>query len=123
MGNLLQHTGIRTGDSRKAERTDGKARQKNIQIMDGNGDLAKLSSFVSGYEKYIETFAQYGFSYKNSCFGILPERNCHARARNPDSTSRVRSRLAISKLRNQASRNPISLQLIHIAVVGSAKYM
>jgi hypothetical protein len=26
--------------------------------LDGNGDLAKLSSFVASHEKYVETFTQ-----------------------------------------------------------------
>jgi hypothetical protein len=27
--------------------------------LDGNGDLAKLPSFVASHEKYVETFTQY----------------------------------------------------------------
>ena len=97
--------------------------QKNVQIMDGNGDLAKLSGLVAGYEKYVKAFTQYPIpSEQNFRFGILPERNCHARARNPDSTSRIRSGLALPYTpRNQASRNPIWLQLIQVAALGSAK--
>jgi hypothetical protein len=92
--------------------------------MDGNGDLAKLSGFVASYEKYVKTFTQYGyFQIKNfaseSCrsgtvmlgLGILI----------PPAASGAG--WLLPKPRNQASRNPISLQLIHVAVVGSAKYM
>jgi hypothetical protein len=91
--------------------------------MDGNGDLAKLSAFVAGYEKYVETFTQYGFRIINfaseSCrsgtvmlgLGILI----------PPAASGAG--WPLPKLRNQASRNPISLQLTHVAVVGSAKYV
>jgi len=40
----------------------------------------------------------------NFCFGIRRELNSHARARNPDSTSRLRCRLVYPRLRNQAGR-------------------
>ena len=92
MGDLLQHPGIRTGDSREAERTDRRPGQNNVEILDGNRDLAKLSSFVASYEKYVETFTQLSYfrvKIFNFSFGILPERNRHARARKPDSTSRI----------------------------------
>jgi hypothetical protein len=32
--------------------------------MDGNGDLAKLSSFVASYEKYVKAFTHYPTSGK-----------------------------------------------------------
>ncbi len=64
MSDLLQHPGIRAGNSGEAEDPDGGARQKDVQILDGNGDLSKLSSFVAGYEKYVETFTQYPTSVK-----------------------------------------------------------
>jgi hypothetical protein len=41
---------------------------------------------------------------------------------NPDSTSRIGSRLAQYGNWNQASRNPVSLQLIQVAALGSAEY-
>ena len=59
MGNLCQHPGIRTGDSREAERPDHQPGHKDVGVLDGNGDLAKLSSFVASYEKDVETFTQY----------------------------------------------------------------
>src|SRR5208282_6067255 len=74
VGNLAQHLGIRTGDSREAKHTDCRPGQKHVQVLDGNGDLTKLSRFVPGYEKYVETFTQYPSSAKQIfCFGILPE--------------------------------------------------
>jgi len=55
---LGQHPGIRTGNSSEAEDGDSGAGQENVKVLDGNGDLAKLTGFVPGYEKYVETFTQ-----------------------------------------------------------------
>src|ERR1700690_431228 len=59
VGNLLQHPGIGAGDSREAERANRRPGQKNVEILDGNGNLPKLSGFVARYEKDVETFTQY----------------------------------------------------------------
>jgi hypothetical protein len=78
--------------------------------LNGDGNLTKLSSFVAGYEKNVETFTQYATSGDTDFFcGNLPELKCLARARNPDSTSCLGSRLGRlqSQTRNQAGRNPI----------------
>ena len=66
------------------------AASNNVEIMNGNGDLAKLSGFVAGYEKYVKTFTQYPTSGKRFCFGNRrgAEQSCSG-ARNPDSTSRL----------------------------------
>jgi hypothetical protein len=59
VGDFLQHPGIRTGDPREAERADRQPGQKNVQVLDGNGNLAKLSRFIASYEKYVKAFTQY----------------------------------------------------------------
>jgi hypothetical protein len=68
MSYLLQHPGIRTGNSCEAERRDTDTRYQNIQIMDGNGDFAKLTSFVAGYKKYVKAFTQMPFPGKRIFF-------------------------------------------------------
>ena len=55
---LGQHACIRTGNSGEAEDGDSGAGQENIEVLDGDGDLAKLTGFVAGYEKYVKTFTQ-----------------------------------------------------------------
>lgn len=55
---LGQHAGIRTGNSGEAEDGDSGAGQENIKVLNGDGDLAKLTGFVAGHEKYVETFTQ-----------------------------------------------------------------
>ena len=59
VGDFLQHPGVGAGDTRKAERADRRPGQKNVKVLDGDGDLSKLSGFVASYEKYVETFTQY----------------------------------------------------------------
>jgi len=59
VGDLIQHPGIGTGDAGEAEGANRQSGQKHVEILDGDGDLAKLSCFVASYEKYVETFTQY----------------------------------------------------------------
>ena len=74
MGDLLQHTGIRTGDAGQTESADRRSGEKDVEILDGNGDLAKLSGFVASYEKYVETFTQYADLPPNRFFVRNPAR-------------------------------------------------
>ena len=58
MRNLQQHAGIRAGDAGEAKESDGGADYENIQIMDGNGDLAQLAVVPAGHKKDVETLVQ-----------------------------------------------------------------
>jgi hypothetical protein len=61
MGDLCQHSGIRADDPRQAERADYQSGHKDVGVLDGNRNFAKLPSFVASYEKDVETFTQYGY--------------------------------------------------------------
>jgi hypothetical protein len=57
-----EHPGIGAGNTGKAKRADRGTGQQYVQVLDGNGDLAKLSGFVASYEKYIKALTQYRLS-------------------------------------------------------------
>jgi len=126
---LLQHPGLRTGDSREAERAHRRPGQKNVEILDGNGDLAKLSGFVASYEKYVETFTQYPiplneFSLRNpagaelSCSGLgilIPPAASGAGWLFPGTTERIYG--------TRQAEIQVSLQPIQATVLGFGKIM
>ena len=61
LGHLQQHAGIRAGNSGQAEESDGGADDENVEVMDGNGDLAQLPVVPAGHEKDVEPFLQNRF--------------------------------------------------------------
>src|SRR5208283_3515587 len=75
---LAQHAGIGTDDARQAEHANQSAGDKNVQILDRNGDLAKLSGFVAGHKKDVKAFTQYAYpnernlAFPYECLGNLP---------------------------------------------------
>src|SRR5882672_1929695 len=119
-GNLVQHPGIGTGDASKPGDTDRRPGDNDIQVMNGDGNLAQLAVFVARHEKYVKAFAQYGIRYRN-LIRILPERNSLLGLRILIPPASSGSSWLPTILRNQASRNSIRLQPIQAAALGSAK--
>jgi len=56
--NLEQHPRIRASNSGQAEESDCSTNDKNIQVMDWDGDLAKLPVVPPGHKKDVKAFLQ-----------------------------------------------------------------
>jgi hypothetical protein len=56
--NLNQHSGVRTGDPGHAEQGDGSAREKHVQVVERDRNLAQLAVFPACDKKDVETFTQ-----------------------------------------------------------------
>ena len=65
MRNLQHHAQVGTGDAGKAEADDSGAYQQNVQIVDGDMDLAELPVIPACDEKNVEAFLQFFLSVSN----------------------------------------------------------